>query len=469
MAESLRQLINSAAFLVLHENLEKWLKLYHVNRLLYCLIFTKKNTCDENIATGCELIELNARLQGQLFRLLSICATEGGLYGGASAIKSRLLPLLGSGLGCSGLNSSISMSALNASSSRVMELDELKRAYAKSLEKIEVDMGQPSRTGAEVQSLEEQNERLQARLFRGTMDEQGSRKQTNSTKNLLVKPMTESDLFDDVSGPQQISGISPLSPLDPVQRNRQQNLIARFNDLFSSSRVEAMAILRRYLDDYDMNQMIVFQVVLEAFSVARTHVRAYRSRVRAKVASTSSPPTTDKLDELMQSYLNVHATYAIDLPAMTHEVLLAMERHVPRIRRPSTALGFEVINDFIQEVCKFAWECMILAHPLDVYRPVCVNEVIDENKYRRSHDSSYSVVLVHHHIWPCLMLDGHVVSKGEACTKRGKSMGPIRATSPDPKARTTKSRPIASNARSCSPERQSSSPSAGNSTSSVQA
>ncbi|TPP60078.1 hypothetical protein FGIG_09550 [Fasciola gigantica] len=74
---------------------------------------------------------------------------EGGLYGGASAIKSKLLPLLGSGLGCSGLNSSVSMSALNASSSRVMELDELKRAYAKSLEKIEVDMGQPSRTGAE--------------------------------------------------------------------------------------------------------------------------------------------------------------------------------------------------------------------------------------------------------------------------------------------------------------------------------
>ncbi|TPP58093.1 Mitochondria-eating protein [Fasciola gigantica] len=290
------------------------------------------------------------------------------------------------------------------------------------------------------------------------MDEQGSRKQTTSTKNLLVKPMTESDLFDDVSGPRQISGISPLSPLDPIQRNRQQNLIARFNDLFSSSRVEAMAILRRYLDDYDMNQMIVFQVVLEAFSVARTHVRAYRSRVRAKLASTSSPPTTDKLDELMQSHLNVHATYAIDLPAMTHEVLLAMERHVPRIRRPSTALGFEVISDFIQEVCKFAWECMILAHPLDVYRPVCVNEVIDENKYRRSHDSSYSVVLVHHHIWPCLMLDGHVVSKGEACTKRGKSMGPIRATSPEPKARTTKSRPIASNAPSCSPERQSSSP-----------
>lgn len=82
----------------------------------------------------------------------------------------------------------------------------------------------------------------------------------------------------------------------------------------------------------------------------------------------------------MQSHMNVHASYAIDLPNMTHEVLLAMERHVPRIRRPSTSLGFEVINDFIQEVCRFAWECVILAHPLDVYRPVCVNEVIDENK-----------------------------------------------------------------------------------------
>ncbi|VDP87918.1 unnamed protein product [Echinostoma caproni] len=187
------------------------------------------------------------------------------------------------------------MSALNASSSRATELDELKRAYAKSLEKLELDMGQPPRSRGEtgysrddsgrrknemkqdkyakdhhlhdlkskVQSLEEENERLQTRLLRGSMDEQGSRKQNNSMNNVMVKPMTESDLFDDASGSQHhTTGISPLSPHDPIQRSRQQNLIARFNDLFSSSRVEAMAILRRYLDDQDMNQTIVFQVVL---------------------------------------------------------------------------------------------------------------------------------------------------------------------------------------------------------------
>ena len=35
------------------------------------------NTCDQNVARCCEIIELNAKVQSQLFKLLSVCAGEG--------------------------------------------------------------------------------------------------------------------------------------------------------------------------------------------------------------------------------------------------------------------------------------------------------------------------------------------------------------------------------------------------------
>ena len=43
-------------------------------------------------------------------------------------------------------------------------------------------------------------------------------------------------------------------------------------------------------------------------------------------------------------------------------------------------------------------------------------------RYRRTYDSEFSAPLVNHHIWPCLMQEGRVVIKGEACTLRGASL-----------------------------------------------
>jgi hypothetical protein len=53
----------------------------------------------------------------------------------------------------------------------------------------------------------------------------------------------------------------PTSPFifdDVTQRVRQQNLITRFNDMFAQDRLDAMDTLRRYSDDHDNNQRIVF-------------------------------------------------------------------------------------------------------------------------------------------------------------------------------------------------------------------
>ena len=56
----------------------------------------------------------------------------------------------------------------------------------------------------------------------------------------------------------------PSSPFifdDVTQRVRQQNLITRFNDMFAQDRLDAIDILRRYSDDYENNQRIVFAVI----------------------------------------------------------------------------------------------------------------------------------------------------------------------------------------------------------------
>jgi len=56
-----------------------------------------RNSCEENTAFCCELIEIHAKLQGQLFHLLELCSSEGGIYGGSEALKKRLLPWLRNG------------------------------------------------------------------------------------------------------------------------------------------------------------------------------------------------------------------------------------------------------------------------------------------------------------------------------------------------------------------------------------
>lgn len=58
---------------------------------------------------------------------------------------------------------------------------------------------------------------------------------------------------------------SPLDADDVTQRVRQQTLITRFNDLFAVDRLDALDILRRYSDDFENNQRIVFAVVQVSF------------------------------------------------------------------------------------------------------------------------------------------------------------------------------------------------------------
>ncbi|XP_049742211.1 mitochondria-eating protein isoform X1 [Elephas maximus indicus] len=82
MAENLRKIVSNEFLRSLPEKLDSWLREYNAN------------SCDQNLNICLELIEQVAKLQGQLFGILSTAAQEGGHYAGVEIIKSRLLPWL---------------------------------------------------------------------------------------------------------------------------------------------------------------------------------------------------------------------------------------------------------------------------------------------------------------------------------------------------------------------------------------
>ncbi|XP_019065523.1 mitochondria-eating protein isoform X2 [Fukomys damarensis] len=82
MAENLRKLASNESLRGLQEKLESWVKEYNTN------------SCDQNLNNCLELIEQVAKVQGQLFGILTTTAQEGGRNDGVETIKSRLLPWL---------------------------------------------------------------------------------------------------------------------------------------------------------------------------------------------------------------------------------------------------------------------------------------------------------------------------------------------------------------------------------------
>ncbi|XP_025086839.1 mitochondria-eating protein-like isoform X4 [Pomacea canaliculata] len=454
MAESLRRLVNIGTFSVLQEKLEKWLSDYYIN------------SCDQNTARCCEIIELNAKVQGQLFKLLSLCAQEGGLYGGTNIIKSRLLPWLGQNFFTSGgaLTADTSLSVLAEASAKERELNEMQTIYEKSLDELEVELRS---TQAECQNLKDELQETKIELDRSlrssTSDKMFTELEFNDLRRKLreaqeeisrlrircglvddyerkiqnlrdelylsssVKPRPVLDTSDDfISTYRYKPGLSsPLSIDDPVQRIRQQNYIARFNDMFAQDRLDAMDTLRRFSDDHENNQRIIFAAISEAFSAAKMEFRQFKMKTRANLAKTHYGPET--LEEAVQDYINRN-TDLVDVPGLVSDVIRALNRNPKIFLPPDTT--YAIIQPFIREAVKLAWQMSSLAHPLDI-AVASDAELFDDSKYRRSYDSEYTAPLVNHHIWPCLMQGIRVLVKGEAHTRRGASLSsPTRGRSP---------------------------------------
>ncbi|XP_052278073.1 mitochondria-eating protein-like isoform X1 [Dreissena polymorpha] len=509
MAESLRRLVNIGTFNVLQEKLERWMDNYYLN------------TCDQNVARGCEIIELNAKVQGQLFKLLSVCAQEGGLYGGANVIKSRLLPFLGQTFFTSGSTSDTSLSVLAEAAAKSRELEDMQDMYEESLKDLETDLrtkelenqdlrdelaetkDQVNRSSRSLSTdklfLENENRELRRKL--ATAEEElrslrakagilsdydtqvrrlrediglltGRRDALLRSSTILReelpshRPATPSrsskgeessplsgDTLDSLTKYRYTPRISsPLSLDDPVQRVRESNLISRWNDLFSQDRLDAMDTLRTYSADHENNQRIIFEAVKESFNVAKTAFRQFKMKVRSNLAITHTGPET--LEEAVQDYVNRNVDL-YDAPGMVSDVIRKLNCNPGIFLPPDTT--FAIIQPFIRECVKVAWQMSALAHPLDMAVSSRA-ELFDDTKYRRSYDSEYTAPLVGHHIWPSLMQGAICRMKGECCTRRGASLSGrsrsptrSRSVSPGPRSR--------SRSRSVSPTRRSRSPS----------
>lgn len=76
------RLVSSGDFRIIHERLASFSNSSY------------RNSCQENASFCFELIKLHATLQGQLFQLLELCCSEGGICGGSQVLINRLLPWL---------------------------------------------------------------------------------------------------------------------------------------------------------------------------------------------------------------------------------------------------------------------------------------------------------------------------------------------------------------------------------------
>ncbi|XP_026640776.1 mitochondria-eating protein isoform X1 [Microtus ochrogaster] len=82
MADNVKKLAKSDSFRGLQDRVSFWVQDYNTN------------SCDENLNYCIGLIEQVAKVQAQLFGILTLTAQEGGHNEGVATIKSRLLPLL---------------------------------------------------------------------------------------------------------------------------------------------------------------------------------------------------------------------------------------------------------------------------------------------------------------------------------------------------------------------------------------
>ena len=77
----------------------------------------------------------------------------------------------------------------------------------------------------------------------------------------------------------------------------------------------------------------------------------------------------------------------------------------------------KLIIPFIRDVLRVAWAMVALDPPIDL--PAALEgDVINETRYRRTFDSEFSATTIQHFVWPALIRDRKVISKGEVVTKR---------------------------------------------------
>uniref|UniRef100_UPI00398F8AE6 mitochondria-eating protein isoform X3 n=1 Tax=Pristiophorus japonicus TaxID=55135 RepID=UPI00398F8AE6 len=484
MANTLRRLVNTTTYKLLQNKLETWYKEYHIN------------SCDQNLNRCCELIELTSKVQAELFTILSLAASEGGVYSGVDTIKSRFLPWLGSSFTVitSGVTSDISFNLLQESAEKDRKLRKLATFHEQEMLELETELNTTRRQlGTIKQELAEahlelddtQNKsaatflvtedeivqlraelravREQVRFYKQKVDVLDDyERQIRQLKDEVTFLSAEKSLLQErIAGRRSPISISPVTNRSPTygkltSASRHARLVSRFNDLYANERLNTQNLLRRYVDDLEMVQRIIFIATAEAFQAAKMAFRQFKLRVRKTLSPSHLGP--ESLDETVMNYI-IRNLDLYDVQSSINDVIRSMSVN-PKISFPPE-VDFILISSFIRDVCRVAFALQTLEPPLDIAF-MSDGELFNENKYRRSYDSDFTAPLVVYHIWPALMENDTVVAKGEAFTKRGALWSPSksrsRSSSPIRSRSSSPIRALSSRSRSPSPIRRSISP-----------
>uniref|UniRef100_A0A668A1F5 Mitochondria-eating protein n=1 Tax=Myripristis murdjan TaxID=586833 RepID=A0A668A1F5_9TELE len=470
MADTLRRLVNTSSFSVLQDKLESWHQDYHVI------------SCDQNLNRCCELIELTAKIQGELFTILNHTATEGGHYAGVDTLKTRLLPWLGTcfSMARPSVTDDTSLQLIQESVEKDRKIRELSVCHDSDMQKMEtqlcstrlqLDSVKAELADAHMELDETKNK--SATTLLATEDEilqlkadlRAAHEKAESYRRKLdtlddyerqirllreevsflttEKAMLQERLVRSRSPsplPRRSRSYSPLRSESPTRAqltnsSRHARLVSRFSDLYAVERLEAQSLLRRYIDDLEMVQKIIFIAVMESFQAAKLAYRQFKLRVRKTLSPSHHGP--ESLEDAAVDYI-VRNLDLYDVQASVNEVINAMNVN-PRISFPPE-VDFVLISNLIRETCRVAFAMQTLDPPLDL---AFANngELHNDNKYRRSYDSEFTAPLVAYHVWPALMEGDTVMVKGEAVTRRGalwrsrsrsRSASPMRSRSVSP-------------------------------------
>ncbi|KAM4549134.1 mitochondria-eating protein [Odontesthes bonariensis] len=485
MADTLRRLTNTSSFSVLQDKLESWHKDYHVI------------SCDQNLNRCCELIELTAKIQGQLFVILNHAAAEGGHYAGVDTLKTRLLPWLGTcfSVARSSVSDNTSLQLIQDSAEKDRKIRELSVSHESDMQKVETQLCSThlqlesvraelmdaqreldetkSKSATTLLATEDEILQLKADLRSAHEQMETYKRRTNALDDYerqirllrdevsylsaekavlqerLVRSRSPSPL------PRLSRSSSPVRSESPTraqltQSSRHARLVSRFSDLYAVERVEAQSLLRRYITDSEMVQKIIFTAAVESFQTAKLAYRQFKLRVRKTLSSSHFGP--ESLENAAVDYI-VRNLDLYDVQSSIDEVINAMNVN-PRISYPPE-VDFTLISALIRETCRVAFAMQTLDPPLDLAF-ASDGELYIDSKYRRSYDSEFTAPLVMYHVWPALVEGNIVIVKGEAVTRRGAPWSQIRSRSVSPvRSRSlSPSRSLAYRSkRSLSPER----------------
>ncbi|XP_014827169.1 PREDICTED: mitochondria-eating protein-like isoform X2 [Poecilia mexicana] len=416
MAEILRRLTNTSSFSVLQDKLENWHRDYHVF------------SCDQNVNRCCELIELTAKIQGQLFNILNITSAEGGHYGGVDTLKTRFLPWLGSCFSISrpSIAEDTSLHFFQDAAEKERKMKELLLSHESEIRKMEAQLNSTSLQLESVTAeLEEAQKKLDDTKCKSATTLLATEDEILQLKAELVRSRSPSPL------PLLSRSSSPLRSTSPTRAqltnsSRHARLVSRFSDLYTMERLDAQSLLRRYIPDLEMVQRIIFIAVMESFQKAKLAYRQFKQQVRKTLSTSHFGP--ESLEDAAVDYI-VRNLDLYDVLCSVNNVILAMNKN-PQISFPPE-VDFRLICPLIRETCRVAFAMQTLDTPLDLAYGSS-GELFNNAKYRRSFDSDFSAPLVAYYVWPALVEGSTVVVKGEAVTKRGALWSRNRSRSASP-------------------------------------